>query len=64
MDLLQTTWDAYEMAWERRDRRVDDYILMKGITKYELVTTTDSTVNGLKTWTCKSMYCNISFYWM
>ena len=32
MDLLQTTWDAYEKAWERRDRRVDDYILMKGIT--------------------------------
>ena len=48
MDLIQTTWDTYEEAWERRDLRVDDYILMKGITKNELVTTTDSTVNGLK----------------
>ena len=32
MDLVQKTWDAYEKAWEWRDRRVDDYILMKGIT--------------------------------
>ena len=30
MELVQKMWDAYEWAWERRDRRVDDYILMQG----------------------------------
>ena len=30
MELAQKVWDAYEWAWERRDRRVDDYILMQG----------------------------------
>merc|ERR1712012_899709 len=31
MDLVQKTWDAYEKAWEWRDRRVDDYLLMKSV---------------------------------